>query len=52
MDAQFSLLMYKRFLEVMTKGDMKLGELRLDQFLTAPELQNLNSMEIGERQQT
>ena len=51
MDAQFSLSMYKRFLEVMTRGDMKLGELRLDQFLTAPELQNLNTMEIGERQQ-
>ena len=51
MDAKFSLLMYKRFLEVMTRGDMKLGELRLDQFLTAPELQNLNSMDIGERQQ-
>jgi hypothetical protein len=30
---------------------MKLGELRLDQFLTAPELQNLNTMEIGEKQQ-
>ena len=51
MDAQFSLSMYKRFLEVMTRGDMKFGELRLDQFLTAPELQNLNTMEIGERQQ-
>ncbi len=51
MDAQFSLSMYKRFLEVMTRGDMKLGELRLDQFLTAPELQNLNTMEIGEKQQ-
>ena len=51
MDSQFSLLMYKRFLDVMTRGDMKLGELRLDQFLTAPELQTLNSMEIGERQQ-
>jgi len=51
MDAQFSLSMYKRFLEVMTKGDMKLGELRLDQFLTPPELQNLNTMEIEERQQ-
>jgi len=51
MDAQFSLSMYKRFLEVMTNGDMKLGELRLDQFLTAPELQNLNTMDIGERQQ-
>ena len=51
MDAQFSLLMYKRFLDVMTRGDMKLGELRLDQFLTAPEMQNLSSMEIGERQQ-
>ena len=51
MDAQFSLLMYKRFLDVMTRGDMKLGELRLDQFLTAPELQNLNTMENGERQQ-
>jgi len=50
MDAQFSLLMYKRFLDVMTRGDMKLGELRLDQFLTAPELQNLNSIDIGERQ--
>jgi len=51
MDAQFSLSMYKRFLEVMTRGDMELGELRLDQFLTAPELQNLNTMDIGERQQ-
>jgi hypothetical protein len=51
MDAQFSLSMYKRFLEVMTNGDMKLGELRLDQFLTAPELQNLNTMDIGERLQ-
>ena len=51
MDAQFSLSMYKRFLEVMTRGDMKLGELRLDQFLTPSELQNLNTMEIGERQQ-
>ena len=51
MDAQFSLLMYKRFLDVMIRGDMKSGELRLDQFLTAPEMQNLNSMEIGERQQ-
>jgi len=51
MDAQFSLLMYKRFLDVMIRGDMKLGELRLDQFLTAPEMQNLNSMEIGERKQ-
>jgi hypothetical protein len=51
MDAQFSLSMYKRFLEVMTRGDMKLGELRLDQFLTPLELQNLNTMEIGERQQ-
>ena len=51
MDAQFSLSMYKRFLEVITRGDMKLGELRLDQFLTPSELQNLNTMEIGERQQ-
>jgi len=51
MDAQFSLSMYKRFLEVMTRGDMKLGELRLDQFLTPSELQNLNTMEIEERQQ-
>jgi hypothetical protein len=51
MNAQFSLSMYKRFLEVMTRGDMKLGELRLDQFLTTPELQNLNTMESGERQQ-
>jgi hypothetical protein len=51
MDAQFSLLMYKRFLDVMIRGDMKLGELRIDQFLTAPEMQNLNSMEIGERKQ-
>ena len=51
MDAQFSLLMYKRFLDVMIRGDMKLGELRLDQFLTAPEMKNLNSMEIGERKQ-
>jgi len=50
MDAQFSLSMYKRFLEVMTRGDMKLGELSLDQFLTPLELQNLNTMEIGERQ--
>jgi len=51
MDAQFSLSMYKRFLEVMTRGDMKLGELRLDQFITPSELQNLNTLEIGERQQ-
>jgi len=51
LDAQFSLFMYKRFLEVMTRGDMKLGELHLDQFLTTPELQNLNSMDISERQQ-
>ena len=35
----------------MTRGDMKLGELRLDQFLTPSELQNLNTLDIGERQQ-
>ena len=51
MDAPFSLFLYKRFLEVMTTGDMKKGEIRVEQFFTPQELQDLNIMDAGEQQQ-
>ena len=50
MDTPFSLLLYKRFLEVIITGKMKKGELRIEQFFTPSELQDLNTMD-GEKQQ-
>ena len=51
MDAQFSLFLYKRFLEVITTGDMKKGEIHIEQFFTPQELQDLSIMDVGEQQQ-
>ena len=49
-DTPFSLLLYKRFLEVIITGKMKKGELRIEQFFIPSELQELNTMD-GEKQQ-
>ena len=51
MDAPFSLFLYKRFLEVLTTGEMKKGEIRIEQFFTPQDLQDLNTMDAGEQQQ-
>jgi len=51
MDAPFSLFLYKRFLEVMTTGNIKKGQIRIEQFFTHQELQDLNTMDAEEHQQ-
>ena len=51
MKTKFSLFLYKRFLEVVAKGDMKIDELKIEQFFSIYELQEINSMNVMERQQ-